>query len=72
MSGSNQETRKLEAKVEIAAPAEAVWQALTDTTEVTRWFPLEAGTNPDGTVWIAWARSFVSAAGSKPASHLAT
>ena len=26
--------------------------------ELTRWFPLEAGVNPDGTLWMAWHNEF--------------
>lgn len=51
-------TRSIEAQIEIAAPIEAVWKALTDAEEMTRWFPLEAGTNPDGTVWMGWGEGY--------------
>jgi uncharacterized protein YndB with AHSA1/START domain len=42
--------------MEIAAPADAVWRALTDATELTRWFPLEARVTPEvgGSVWMRW------------------
>lgn len=45
------QTRSVEQIIEIDAPVEAIWKALTDAEEMTRWFPLEAGTNPDGSVW---------------------
>ncbi|MGH9858845.1 MAG: SRPBCC family protein, partial [Candidatus Acidiferrales bacterium] len=48
------QTRSVEETIEINAPVEAVWKALTDAEELTRWFPLKAGENPDGTVWMAW------------------
>ncbi len=51
-------TRTLEQSIEINAPVEAVWKALTDAEEMTRWFPLQAGENPDGTVWMAWGDDF--------------
>jgi len=50
--------RSVDEHIEIAAPAEAVWKALTDAEELTRWFPLEAGENPDGTGWMAWGNEF--------------
>ncbi len=38
--------RPFETEIEINAPVEAVWKALTDATELTRWFPLEAQVTP--------------------------
>lgn len=55
---SEKETRSIEVRLEIDAPIEAVWKALTDTEEITRWFPLEAGENDDGTVWVSWGGEF--------------
>ena len=52
------QTRVADVQLEIAAPPDAVWRALTDATELTRWFPLEAGVNPDGTEWMAWRDQF--------------
>lgn len=46
--------RSAEATIEIAAPIEAVWKAVNDAEELTRWFPLEAGVNPDGSIWMSW------------------
>lgn len=51
-------SRVIEATVEVSAPLDAVWKALMDPEESTRWFPLEAGTNPDGTVWMGWRDQF--------------
>lgn len=52
------QTRSVEHSIEINAPMEAVWKALTDAEEMTRWFPLQAGENPDGSVWMAWGDDF--------------
>lgn len=48
--------RRLDMSIDIEAPAEAVWQALTDPGELTRWFPLQAKVNPGagGTIWVSW------------------
>lgn len=59
MAGGKEEetrpqTRSVEMEVEIAAPVEAVWKALTEADELTRWFPLDAGVNPDGSVWMSF------------------
>jgi uncharacterized protein YndB with AHSA1/START domain len=57
-SKNKPKTRAVEAEIEIDAPLEAVWKALTDADELTRWFPLEAGKNPDGTLWMSWRNEF--------------
>jgi uncharacterized protein YndB with AHSA1/START domain len=48
--------RDLEVRMEINAPVDAVWRALTDPTELIRWFPLEAKIEPGagGRIWTAW------------------
>lgn len=46
--------RSLEVEIAIDAPIEAVWKAITDAKELTRWFPPHAGENEDGTVWMSW------------------
>lgn len=48
--------RKIERQIEIAAPVEAVWKALTDAEELMRWFPLDARVKPGpgGTIWFSW------------------
>jgi uncharacterized protein YndB with AHSA1/START domain len=53
-------TRAVEAEVEIEAPPEAVWRALTDARELERWFPLEARVEPGegGTVFMSWKNEY--------------
>ena len=53
----DQETRAVEREIEIEAPLAAVWKALTDAEELTRWFPLNAGVVPGagGSVWMSWS-----------------
>ena len=48
--------RDVEREVEIAAPVAAVWKALTDAHELTRWFPMEAQVTPDvgGQITMRW------------------
>ena len=68
-------TRQLNIELNIDAPIEAVWKALTDAEELTRWFPLEAGTNPDGTMWMGWRDDFRQTSRieiSQPPHHLRT
>lgn len=50
------ETRSVEMAVDIAAPADAVWTALTDPAELVRWFPLQASVIPGagGSVKCSW------------------
>ena len=54
-------TRKVETQIEIAAPVEAVWKALTDAEELVRWFPLEAKVTPGagGSFRISWGSDFM-------------
>jgi uncharacterized protein YndB with AHSA1/START domain len=49
-------TQDIELTVEIDAPAEAVWQAISNAEELARWFPLNAEIEPGvgGTVTIDW------------------
>lgn len=56
--------RAVEATVEIEAPVEAVWKALTDAEELTNWFPLQATVEPGegGKIWYAWRDYHQSAA----------
>jgi len=53
---SGKETRTVETTLEIEAPKDAVWKALTDAKELVRWFPLEAEVEPrvGGRYWISW------------------
>jgi uncharacterized protein YndB with AHSA1/START domain len=50
------ETRSIEKTVTIDASAEAVWRALTDAEEITRWFAPEARVTPGkgGSIWVSW------------------
>lgn len=50
-------TRSVERTIEIDAPVGAVWRALTEADELTRWFPLEARVEPGagGSIWMRWA-----------------
>lgn len=53
-------TRSAEGQVTIHAPAERVWQALTDARELERWFPLDARVQPGegGSIWMSWRNEF--------------
>src|SRR5437868_15481875 len=53
-------TRSIEKTIEIAAPVEAVWKALTDAEELIRWFPLDARVKPgaNGSVWFSWKNEY--------------
>lgn len=48
--------RKVETGIEIQAPAEAVWKALTEAEELQNWFPFEAKVEPGegGSIWLGW------------------
>jgi len=56
MAGNEDDTRKVETEITIAATREQVWEALTDPDELVRWFPLEAKVNPGpgGRIYISW------------------
>jgi uncharacterized protein YndB with AHSA1/START domain len=49
-------TRKQEHEITIDAPIDAVWKAITDAEELTRWFVEEASVEPGvgGTFTISW------------------
>jgi uncharacterized protein YndB with AHSA1/START domain len=49
-------TRAIERTVEIDAPLEAVWKALSEGEELAKWFPLEARVTPGvgGEIWMSW------------------
>lgn len=53
---SRDDERDVTMTVEISAAPDAVWRALTDAGELTRWFPLEAKVEPGegGSWWIGW------------------
>lgn len=50
------QTRSVTAEITVKASPEAVWKALTDADELTRWFPIEARVTPGegGQIWMAW------------------
>lgn len=50
------DTRAFEMTLEIAVPADAVWQAITTAEELVRWFPTEANITPGpGGKWlVSW------------------
>jgi len=50
------EERKIVKEIEIDAPVEAVWRALSNPVELTRWFPLEASVEPGegGKITLSW------------------
>lgn len=69
--------RVVETQITIDAPVEAVWKALTDAQELTRWFPVEARVEPrqGGEYWLSWGEEL--AGGSRievfePNRHLRT
>lgn len=49
-------TRSVQLEIEIDAPPEVVWKAITEAEELVRWFPLEAKVEPGegGSVWVSW------------------
>lgn len=48
--------RKQEHTIEIDAPIDAVWKALTDAEELTRWFAEDCKVTPGegGSIWVSW------------------
>jgi uncharacterized protein YndB with AHSA1/START domain len=58
-----EEGRRVEAEIEIDAPIDAVWHALTDADELVRWFPLDARVTPgeDGELWMSWKNEWEGA-----------
>jgi uncharacterized protein YndB with AHSA1/START domain len=52
----NTQARRFEMAIDIDAPADAVWSALTEAEELTRWFPLEARVVPGegGSMYWGW------------------
>ncbi len=49
-------TRTVETEIQIAAPVEAVWKALTEAEELERSFPLQARVEPgeNGSIFHGW------------------
>jgi uncharacterized protein YndB with AHSA1/START domain len=56
MEEGTPKTRSQVHEIEIDAPIEAVWKAITDAEELTRWFVDNAKVTPGvgGTCWVAW------------------
>lgn len=50
------ETRNHETVVDIDATPDAVWRAITEGEEITRWFASEARSTPGvgGSIWVRW------------------
>lgn len=53
-------TRKFDMSIDIAAPPDNVWRALTEAQELTRWFPLEARVVPGegGSMYWGWGEGW--------------
>jgi len=58
------ETRGHEHEIEIAAPRDAVWRALTDGEELTRWYAADAAVEPreGGSYDISWGEGLDASA----------
>jgi uncharacterized protein YndB with AHSA1/START domain len=56
MNATEKKTRAHTHEIEIAAPMDAVWKAISDAEELTRWFPLEAQVEPGagGVIRYRW------------------
>src|SRR5215471_15579426 len=56
MSEEQTKTRSQTHEIEIDAPIEAVWKAISEAEEITRWFCEEARVIPGegGSYWISW------------------
>lgn len=55
-AGTTAEGRSVEHEVQLDAPPERVWRALTEAEELRRWFPLDARIEPrpGGEIWLSW------------------
>src|SRR5215471_11951224 len=67
MEEGTPKTRSQEHEIEIDAPIEAVWKAITDAEELTRWFSDHAKVTPGvgGTCWVAWGEGEPQAYGKR-------
>lgn len=77
MTKTPTDTRGIEITLEIAAPTEHVWRALTDARELMRWFPIKAKVDPGvgGKIWLYWEGSlqgFNTISVWEPERHLRT
>lgn len=59
MSEERPPSREHRHEIEIDAPPEAVWRALTDADELTRWYAPQASVTPGqgGTIRLAWGEA---------------
>src|SRR5512134_330311 len=64
MTNTMKAGKTIDTVLEIAASPDAVWRALTDPVELTRWFPLEAQVTPGvgGRIRWSWGEPIVSEA----------
>ena len=46
--------RFVEQNLELDAPLEVVWKAITDAEELTNWFPMKVEKNNEGGVKLIW------------------
>lgn len=60
-SNGNGDAGSIVQQIELSAPAEVVWKALTDAKELVRWLPLEARVKPGkgGSMWLSWGEPVV-------------
>lgn len=60
MSSPDQPKRVAEIVKHLQAPVDAVWKALTDADELTRWFPLDARVKPGvgGSMFCSWRNEY--------------
>jgi len=54
--GPAKQLKRLKKEIEVAASPAAVWKALTDPEELSRWFPLSARVTPgaNGSIFLSW------------------
>ncbi len=50
------QTRSIDLSIEIDAPVDVVWRAISEADELIRWFPMEAEIEPrvGGRLWVSW------------------
>jgi uncharacterized protein YndB with AHSA1/START domain len=56
MTDEQPKTRSIMREIEIDAPIETVWKAITEAEEITRWFSEQARVTPGvgGSYWVSW------------------
>ena len=57
---SDENPRTIERTIEIDAPTDVVWKALSEAQELVRWFPLQAEIEPrvGGRYWMSWGGEY--------------